>query len=232
MPDILARILYVEDDVNLGFVTKDNLEMAHYEVLHCQNGAEAWEVFCQQPVDLCLIDVMLPQTDGLALARQIRQANEQVPILFLSALTDKQVRLQGFRTGADDYLTKPFSIEELILKMAVFLRRSGRTTTPSESGWVRLGAFRFHPANLMLEQNNQRQTLTQREAQVLHYLVSRPNVLVKRDDILHAIWGDDDYFMGRSLDVFISRLRKRLQADPTIRIENLHGVGFRLLLQG
>ncbi|GAB3916231.1 response regulator transcription factor [Larkinella terrae] len=223
-------ILYVEDDVNLSFVTKDNLELAHFQVVHCTNGTDAWQVFGQHPFDLCILDVMLPQTDGFALARQIRQVDPDIPILFLSALADKENRLHGLRLGADDYLTKPFSIEELLLKMAVFLRRSKSQTLVSEptSQWI--GSYQFNFQNLTLQKDGHFQTLTHREAEVLNYLIARPNLLIRRDEILKTIWGSNDYFMGRSLDVFISRLRKRLSQDASIKIENLHGIGFRLLL--
>ncbi|MGM9508757.1 response regulator transcription factor [Larkinella sp. GY13] len=225
-------LLYVEDDVNLGFVTKDNLELAQFRVVHCTTGPEAWRCFEQQPFDLCILDVMLPLTDGFTLARQIRQIDDKIPLLFLSARADKDDRLQGLRLGADDYITKPFSIEELILKINVFLRRS-KPPVSAHSGSVQyIGSYQFDFQNLTLEIDGHLQTLTHREAEVLHYLMARPNTLIRRDEILKAIWGDNDYFMGRSLDVFISRLRKRLGTDSSIRIENLHGIGFRLLLPG
>ncbi|MGA0558196.1 response regulator transcription factor [Larkinella sp. VNQ87] len=222
-------LLYVEDDVNLSFVTKDNLELAHFQVIHCTTGTEAWRCFEQHPFDLCILDVMLPQCDGFTLARQIRQVDTHIPLLFLSALADKDDRLQGLRLGADDYLTKPFSIEELILKINVFLRRSRKSPASPTDSSQPIGSYQFHFQNLTLEKDGHFQTLTHREAEVLHYLITRPNTLIRRDEILKAIWGDDDYFMGRSLDVFISRLRKRLSQDTTIRIENLHGIGFRFL---
>lgn len=230
-----ARILYVEDDVNLSFVTKDNLEMAQYAVTHCTTGTEAKALYVPGQFDVCLLDVMLPQCDGFAVARHIRKQDGQVPILFLSALGDKDNRLHGLRLGADDYLPKPFSVEELLLKIDIFLRRTSNRPPAiippkTSDGSKSLGAYRFNTTDWTLHFNQQRQTLTQREAEVLAYLMDRPNTLIRRDDILRAIWGDDDYFMGRSLDVFISRLRKRLADDPSIRIENLHGVGFRLKL--
>ncbi|GAB3332403.1 response regulator transcription factor [Larkinella ripae] len=223
-------LLYVEDDVNLSFVTKDNLELAQFQVVHCTNGVEAWQCFEQQPFDLCILDVMMPQCDGFTLARQIRQVDANIPMLFLSARADKDDRLQGLRLGADDYLTKPFSIEELILKINVFLRRSKPAVSASTGPVQYIGLYQFNFQNLTLEKTGQVQTLTYREAEVLQYLITHPNTLIRRDDILKSIWGDNDYFMGRSLDVFISRLRKRLSQDPAIRIENLHGIGFRLLL--
>lgn len=226
-----AHILFVEDDVNLGFVTRDNLEMAQFAVTHCTNGTQAWDTFQAGQFDLCLLDVMLPQCDGFTLARQIRAINAHVPILFLSALADKDDRLQGLRLGADDYLAKPFSIEELLLKIDVFLRRSRSVAVVNHNDQPKpefKPVVAFDYANLTLTVDERSQTLTHREADVLAYLLDRPNTLVRREEMLKAIWGDDDYFMGRSLDVFISRLRKRLADHPSVRIENVHGVGFIL----
>lgn len=228
-----ARILYVEDDINLGFVTKDTLEVAGFAVTHCTTGPEARETFAPGRFDVCILDVMLlpypaTQTEGFDLARHIRQHDPNVPILFLSARADATDRLQGLRLGADDYLTKPFSIEELILKIKVFLRRTAGVST---AGPQFDPGFTFNPANLtLLVSGQQLQTLTQREADVLAYLLTRLNQVVRRDDLLMAVWGDNDYFMGRSLDVFISRLRKRLAGAESVKIENLHGVGFRLMV--
>lgn len=230
-----ARILFVEDDLNLGFVIRDTLQNVPFAVTHCTTSMNAWAVFRPGGFDLCLLDVMLQPppvalADGFALARQIRAVDAHIPILFLSALADKDSRLQGLRLGADDYLTKPFSIDELILKIKVFLRRSPAVTTQPPAG---PGALVLDRHNLTLHLNKQPpgsppQTLTHREADVLAYLLDRPNTLVRRDELLRAVWGDDDYFMGRSLDVFISRLRKRLAHTPAVRIENVHGVGFVL----
>lgn len=242
-----ATILYVEDDLNLSFVTKDNLELGGFAVTHCATGTDALDQFEPGRFDLCLLDVMLPQTDGFALARHIRSLDTHVPILFLSALNSKEDRLQGLRLGADDYLTKPFSIEELLLKIEIFLKRTAHSrpqavapppvSAPSSSALSVIGSYQFDAVNGLLHRDSEigktTQTLTQREADVLAYLLARPNTLVRRDDILRAIWGDNDYFMGRSLDVFISRLRKRLAETsdrdaPTVQIESRHGVGFVL----
>ncbi|AKD56653.1 response regulator transcription factor [Spirosoma radiotolerans] len=216
-----AHILFVEDDINLGFVVRDTLENVPFAVTHCTTGPEAWVAFQTQSFDLCLLDVMLPQTDGFTLARQIRSVNTQIPILFLSALADKSDRLQGLRLGADDYLTKPFSVEELLLKINIFLRRTIKEASLLTNTFL-------DRKNLTLSVHGQTQILTQREADVMAYLLDRPNTLVRRDELLRAVWGDDDYFMGRSLDVFISRLRKRLAQSASLRIENVHSVGFIL----
>lgn len=228
-----ARILFVEDDVNLGFVIRDTLENVPFSVAHHTTGADAWTAFQGEHFDLCLLDVMLQPpptttTDGFALARQIRTVDAHIPILFLSALGDKDNRLQGLRLGADDYLTKPFSIDELILKIKVFLRRSPAMLT-QPTGATNPATLLLDRLNLTLQNGqpgNPVQLLTHREADVLGYLLDRPNTLVRRDELLRAVWGDDDYFMGRSLDVFISRLRKRLVGNASVRIENVHGVGF------
>lgn len=235
-----AHLLYVEDDINLSFVTRDNLEAAGFLVRHCATGAAGWAAFQAEAFDLCLLDVMLPETDGFTLAGQIRATDANVPILFLSARTDRTDRLTGLRLGADDYLTKPFSIDELLLKIDVFLKRSRRSGAeyaaasnvmkPNRPDGQPLGAYRFDASNLTLRHNGRSDALTQREADVLAYLLARANTVVRRDDLLRTIWGDDDYFMGRSLDVFISRLRKRLTDDPTLRIDTVHGVGFRLVM--
>lgn len=218
-----AHILFVEDDLNLGFVIRDTLENVPFQVTHCTNGVDAWVAFQNTQFDICLLDVMLPQSDGFKLAQQIRAVDTQIPILFVSALAQKEDRLQGLRLGADDYLTKPFSIEELILKINIFLRRANGLNGPKV-----LSTIALNRQNLTLSINGQTQSLTHREADVLAYLLEHPNVLVRRNELLQAVWGDDDYFMGRSLDVFISRLRKRIAQDATLRIENVHGVGFIL----
>ncbi len=232
----MPRILYVEDDPNLSFVTKDNLELNHYEIVHCIDGQEALDTFHQQqPFDLCVLDVMLPQLDGFTLAQKIRQQDKHVPILFLTARSLQEDKLHGLRIGGDDYLTKPFSMEELMLKIEIFLRRSQKseaaaTLVRSEetNKKVYVGKYAFDFDKLQLQIDTKTQDLTYREAEVLRYLAERPNQVIKREDLLKAIWGDDDYFMGRSLDVFMSRLRKYLCDDPSIKIEGIHGVGFRM----
>lgn len=229
-----AHLLYVEDDESLSFVTRDNLELSDFAVTHTPSGEAALELIDNEhfPYDLCLLDVMLPGVDGFALARRIRQKNQDVPILFLTAKSLKEDRLNGLRLGADDYITKPFSIEELILKIEVFLRRNRvRPAGPAFDPGI-LGNYRFHFDKLMLshpETGDRR--LTRREAELLKYLNDRRDQVVERAEILERIWGENDYFLGRSLDVFISRLRKYLKEDERLKIENIHGVGFTLLVE-
>ncbi len=227
--DQQAHILYVEDDVSLGFVTRDNLELEGYKVTHCVTGKEAMEKIEEQRFDLCVLDVMLPEIDGFDLAKAIRERDREVPILFLSAKSLKEDRLQGLRLGADDYITKPFSIEELILKIEVFLRRR-KLVEGHKAAVYQLGKYRFDYDNLLLEGPSGKRTLTQRESELLRYLAERPNVVLRRSDILLSIWGKNDYFLGRSLDVFISRLRKYLSADSNLKIENVHAVGFKFVV--
>ena len=220
-----AHLLYVEDDESLSFVTQDHLELQGYRVTHCPDGTSALAAIAREDYDLCLLDVMLPGTDGFSLARAIRERNREVPILFLTARSLKEDRINGLKLGADDYITKPFSIEELILKIEVFLRRS-RIAPPSQRENYELGEYQFNYPNLTLRHGEDSRRLTQKEADLLRYLVENSDQVIKRSTILEQIWGQDDYFLGRSLDVFISRLRKYLREDERLRIENIHGVGF------
>lgn len=226
------KILFAEDDVNLGFVTKDNLELQGYEVRHCENGQSAWEFFNKDTFDLCIFDVMLPKLDGFSLAKQVRAINQDVPILFLTAKSLKEDKLTGLRIGADDYITKPFSIEELVLKIEIFLKRSkvAQNEKPLQKSF-KIGDYLFDYENLSLVIKDDTQQLTQREADVLKYFCQNIDKVLRRDEILMNIWGDDDYFIGRSLDVFISRLRKYLKNDPQIVIENIHSVGFKMMIK-
>ena len=227
-PKAPARILYAEDDPNLGFVTRDNLERRGYFLTHCPDGAEALAAFRREPFDLCLLDVMLPGLDGLALAHCIRKLNPHVPILFLSARALGEDRIAGLRTGADDYITKPFSLEELVLRMEVFLKRAAGPPPAAAPPTGTLGSFAFDPHNLTLRHAAGTARLTQKEGQLLALFAQRPGQLLKREDILRQLWGDDDYFMGRSLDVFISRLRKHLRPDARVQLRNVNRVGFVL----
>ncbi|MBX2816571.1 MAG: response regulator transcription factor [Saprospiraceae bacterium] len=223
-----ATILYVEDDETLGFVTRDNLEQKGYVVHHCNSGTSAEEAIRSFEFDLAILDVMLPGVDGFTLAEQIRKRNKEVPIIFLTAKILKEDRLHGFGLGGDDYVTKPFSIEELIFKIEVFLKRRN-ISSDAQPSIQRLGTFEFDFANLTLShEDGESRTLTQREADLINFLLKHKNTVLRRSDILETIWGEDDYFLGRSLDVFISRLRKYLKKDPSLQIMNVHGVGFKL----
>jgi DNA-binding response OmpR family regulator len=221
------RILYVEDDNTLAFLTADNLEQ-YYEVTHFTNGKDAFDAFKEQEFDLCILDVMLPQMDGFELAAAIRAINIAVPIIFLSAKTLKEDRIKGLKLGADDYLVKPYSIEELILKIEVFLQRSQKQPTV-KNNICTLGSFTFDPDNYRVTKNGESTQLTERESALLKLFIDNKNSILKREKILTELWGTDDYFMGRSMDVFISRLRKIFREDESIRIENIPRIGFKLI---
>ncbi len=222
-----AKLLYVEDDESLSFVTRDNLQLQGYEIICCRDGKEALKAIQNENFDLCILDVMLPEIDGFTVAKEIRKKNQHVPIIFLTAKSLKEDKIHGLKLGGDDYITKPFSIEELMLKVEIFLRRS-RISSSNDQKVYFLGQYQFDFDNLSLEGDNSHKRLTQREAELLRMLVEHKNQVLKREDILEQIWGKNDYFLGRSLDVFISRLRKYLKTDERIKIENIHGVGFRL----
>lgn len=221
------RILLVEDDTNLGFVIRDNLEHRNLDVHLFENGQVALDAFKKERFDLCIVDVMLPVMDGFALAKHIREIDQDIPLLFLTAKSMKDDRITGFNLGADDYITKPFSIEELILRIKVFLKRSGRSAA-EVTGIIKIGSCVFDYKNLDLMHQDKNKKLTTREAMLLKLLCDHAETTVKREEILNKVWGNDDYFAGRSMDVFISKLRKYLSVDDTIEIINYHGVGFKL----
>jgi len=222
-----AKILVAEDDSNLGFVIEDHLISEGFEVHWVLDGVEALAKFETMTFDLCLLDVMMPRLDGFNLVRAIREKDEFVPIIFLTAKSMEEDKLKGFEIGGDDYVTKPFSIKELTHRVRVFLRRSGHQARPGEV--VQVGKYLFDINNLSLSLGEQTTHLTQMEADLLKMLSSNGNKLVTREEILVSIWGENDYFKGRSLDVFITRLRKYLKMDPALEIRNHHGVGFTLL---
>ncbi|NVK26781.1 MAG: response regulator transcription factor [Flavobacteriia bacterium] len=224
-----ARVLYLEDDETLGFLTSDYLRMHGYEVHLISDGRRALESFQEGKFDICILDVVVPSLDGVSLAGEIRRINSDVPIIFLSARALPEDRILALKTGGDDYLVKPFQVEELILKVDIFLRRSGKVQKSSKEKFV-TKVSEFVPSDYRLCVSSEECRLTSRESELLHYLWKNANHILKREDILIAIWGDDDYFMGRSLDVFISRLRKYLKSDSEISIDNVHGVGFKFSL--
>ena len=222
------RLLYVEDDEVLAFVTKDNLELKGYVVDHFADGRSAYQAYLKEKYDLCIIDVMLPIMDGFTLAKEIRELDKEIPILFLTAKSLKEDKIFGLQLGADDYILKPFSFEELVLKIEVFLKRKFIVQLRTNQEF-RIGNYVFDYADLRLSVDQTEKRLTQKEADVLLYLFENRNNIIQRSDILKKVWKQDDYFAGRSLDVFISRLRKYLSRDKNIRIENIHSVGFKLI---
>jgi DNA-binding response OmpR family regulator len=226
-----ATILLVEDDLNLGFVIQDALKRRGFTVHLCRDGKEGLRKFNEQPYDLCVLDVMLPHKDGFSLAEDIRMVNALVPIVFLTAKSQTEDRIAGFKAGGDDYLTKPFSHEELILRIEAILRRTqGKEDDPRERDRFELGDYTFDHRNLMLSHPSEERKLTKKEAEVLRLLCLHADQVLPRELVLNMVWGDDTYFLGRSLDVFISRLRKYLKLDPKVQIVNVHGVGFKLVI--
>lgn len=220
------RLMYVEDDDVLSFITKDSLEEKGFEIYHYPDGEAAFNAFKNQGFDLCIIDIMLPKMDGFTLAQKIREIDYEIPIIFLTAKSLKEDRIKGLTLGADDYLTKPFSMEELILKLQIFLKRKKVVKTDIEQIF-KIGKYIFNYTYLTLILGDVQKRLTQKEADLLLFLFENKTKLIKRSEVLNKIWRQDDYFAGRSMDVFISRLRKYLSEDDCIEIENIHGVGFK-----
>jgi DNA-binding response OmpR family regulator len=220
------KVLIAEDDLQLGFIIKDNLEEEGFEVINCPDGEIAWEQFQRKQPDICLLDVNMPSRDGFSLAKKIRQRNDVVPILFLTAKSMEEDRLKGFETGADDYITKPFSMRELLSRMNVFIRRN-KMLKPKESKEHHLGHLRFLPEEMRLMNGGDEILLTQKESQLLEYFCLNPNKILRREDILTHVWGKNDYFLGRSMDVFITKLRKILKVEPSVNIETIHQAGYR-----
>ncbi len=220
------KLLLAEDDLQLGFIIRDNLEEAGFDVINCPDGEVAWEYYQKKNPDLCILDVNMPYKDGFTVARKIRQKSDVVPILFLTAKSLEEDKLKGFAAGADDYVVKPFSMKELLSRINVFLRRNKMFVQGSPSTH-KIGRFVFVPAELQLKSSNETISLTQREKELLEFLCLHPNMVLKREEILSNVWGKNDFFLGRSMDVFITRLRRHLQTEPTVSIETIHGVGYR-----
>jgi len=224
------KILLAEDDANLGFVVQDNLKSIGYKVTLCSDGEVALKTFASEQFDLCILDVMMPKKDGFAVAQTIRDVNKEIPIVFLTAKTMQADKVKGFTLGADDYITKPFDFEEFLLRIESILRRTKILTQQEEKAVENytIGKYSFDVKNQILSLNAEDKKLTKKETRILSYLCEHINDIAPREMILKNIWGNDDYFSGRSMDVFISKLRKYLAEDETIQISNIHGVGFKL----
>lgn len=223
------KILLVEDDPGLGFVIQDTLRDNGYTVHLCRDGKEGLKQFHANQYDLCLLDVMMPKKDGFELARDIRKITEEVPIIFLTAKSMVEDKVEGFKSGADDYIIKPFSNEELLLRIEAVLKRySNGKKQEEKSGKIEIGSFFFNPEEFLLKGPLGERVLTRKEAGILKLLAEQKNKVIERELIANMVWGDDSYFVGRSLDVFITKLRKYLAEDDSISITNVHGVGFKL----
>ncbi len=221
-------VLLLEDDPSLGQVLRDHLQMQGMEVTLCADGELGLVAYRKSQYDLCLVDIMMPKKDGFTFAREIRQTDKKIPLIFLTARSMKEDKIEGFRIGCDDYITKPFSIEELMLRIEAVMRRSGAGDEVSTV--FEIGEYRFDCNRQVLMRGDSRQKLTDKESDLLRLLCLHKNQIVTREEALKRIWEDDSYFTGRSMDVFISRLRKYLKDDPTIEIKGVHGKGFRLIV--
>lgn len=229
MDTTIFKILLVEDDDALRFIVNDNLEQNNYDIKVAEDGEIALNLFEQHNFDLIILDVMLPKIDGFQVAEKIRKTNLQIPIIFLTARSMTEDKIKGLTIGGDDYIPKPFSMEELLLKIKIFLKRSQSQPVSIDSSpkLIEIGDFSFYPEDLTLSINNESRNLTLKEAELIKLFAENINKVLSRNDILEQVWGSNDYFLGRSLDVFISRLRKYFISDSNIKITNLHGIGFR-----
>jgi two-component system OmpR family response regulator len=223
------KILLCEDDANLGMVLKNYLELNDFDVTLERDGRLGLAAFQREHVDLCLLDVMMPHMDGFTLAEEIRDVNPDVPLFFISAKTMKEDIIQGYKLGADDYITKPFDSEVLLLKIRAILKRNDDLNKEADNKEFDLGSYHFHPKLRQLVHNGQTQTLSPKENELLKMLSEHLNDLLPREAALKKIWGSDTYFNGRSMDVYIAKLRKYLRDDTNIEIVNIHGNGFRLV---
>lgn len=222
-------ILLAEDDRNLGNLLREYLEAKGYSTKLAINGKEAYDFFSKNKFDLCLLDVMMPVKDGFTLAREIRSADNNVPIVFLTAKSMKEDTIEGFSVGADDYMTKPFSMEELLARITAILRRvKGQTLKQSEQNEFKIGKYKFNYTERILEIKSKKEELTTKEADLLKLLCINKNDMVDRNFALRTVWQNDSYFSARSMDVYISKLRKYLSEDPKVEILNIHGRGFKL----
>ncbi len=218
------NILLAEDDLDLRSILSQYLEINGFSVLQAGNGKEGLEIFRSEHVDFCILDIMMPVMDGWDLARQIRKADAEMPVIFLTARNQKEDRIKGLKLGADDYITKPFEVEELILRIHNILRRSGHVGARPAA----IGKFEFRFDELTLSGFGQQHQMTLKEAEFLKYLAEHRNQVLKREQILEDLWGENDYFLGRSMDVFVTRLRKYLKPDSSISLDTIRSVGFIL----
>ena len=228
MNDDRLKILLCEDDENLGMLLREYLQAKGFVAELCADGEAGFKAFLKTKFDICVLDVMMPKKDGFTLAQEIRPANTDVPIIFLTAKTLKEDILEGFKLGADDYITKPFSMEELVFRIEAILRRT-KGKKSRESTVYRLGQFTFDTQKQLLQIGEKQTKLTTKENELLALLCSHSNEILQRDFALKTIWIDDNYFNARSMDVYITKLRKHLKDDPQIEIINIHGKGYKLI---
>ena len=224
------KILLAEDDNNLGLLLESFIKAKGFKVDLARDGKQALEKFNQDTYHFVILDVMMPEIDGFTVAKEIRQIDAKIPILFLTAKSMKEDKLEGFAIGADDYLTKPFSMEELVARIEAILKRTNTDDCPLDDTFT-IGRFTFDPQKRIINIDGEENKLTTKESQLLKLLAKNKNQILDRQAALRAIWGDDNYFNGRSMDVYIAKLRKILKEDENIEIMNIHGKGFKLLDQ-
>ncbi len=222
------KILLAEDDNNLGNLLKNYLNAKKYNTILCENGNQALNEFSSGSFGLCILDIMMPEMDGLALAKEIRLAEPEIPIIFLTAKNQKEDIIEGFKSGADDYITKPFSMEELLYRIEAILRRTTVSSIKGEENYI-VGDYKFDPVKQILTHKNDPVKLTTKESELLELLCRQGSEILERNFALKTIWVDDNYFNARSMDVYITRLRKYLRKDPNVRILNIHGKGYKLI---
>ena len=225
-----TSILLAEDDVNLGHLLQTFLKSKGFDVTLAQNGKIAFDKFNSDTYQFCIFDVMMPEMDGFTLAKEIREIDRKVPILFLTAKSMKEDKLEGFSIGADDYLTKPFAMEELLARITAITRRTETTDSEVDQHYL-IGTIKYEPDIRLLHLKDEVKKLTTKENQLLKLLVKNKNEILYRQATLRAVWGDDNYFNGRSMDVYIAKLRKALKEDESIEIMNVHGKGFKLVVK-
>jgi len=224
-----TRILLAEDDTNLGNLLRNYLTVKDFKTDLFVNGILSLESFSKEQYDLCILDIMMPEMDGLSLAREIRKINPSIPIIFLTARSLKEDVLEGFRSGADDYITKPFSMEELLYRIQAILKRTTGSNTKKKKDFYTIGSYTFDPLKQLLTFRDQTIKLTTKESELLELLCQHGNEILERNFALKSIWIDDNYFNARSMDVYITRLRKYLIKDTAIKILNVHGRGYKLI---
>ncbi|OSY87306.1 transcriptional regulator [Tenacibaculum holothuriorum] len=221
----MKKILLAEDDLDFGSILQQYLQLHNFQVTWAKNGVEAFEVFQKNDFEICVFDVMMPKLDGFSLAEKVIALNPEMPFVFLTARSQKEDKIKGLKLGADDYIVKPFEADELILRLQNIIKRSQKTITKNQHSLIKIGEYDFDVKALQLTHLQKTQRVTEKEALLIQFLYEHKNQLVKREQILNAVWGSDDFFSGRSMDVFISRLRKYFAEDSSIKIESIRGVG-------
>jgi DNA-binding response OmpR family regulator len=231
MEENKIQVLLAEDDKNLGSVLRSYLEAKGFPTILCANGQEAFEQFKKENFDFCIVDVMMPIKDGFTLAKEIREKDKKIPILFLTAKSMQEDKLKGFELGADDYLTKPFSMEELLMRMKAIIRRTTESKMmEANRSFYEIGSFTFDYNRQVLKKGETEQKLTSKESELLKMLCDNVNEVLDRSVALNKIWFDDSYFNARSMDVYVTKLRKYLKEDSSIELINVHGVGFKMVI--